>query len=44
MELLGVTLSTLDPEDKYLQLVFQLCYDRPRSVVAKTIILLIFIP
>lgn len=36
MELLGVTLFTLDTEDKYLQLVFQLCHDRIR-VTAKTI-------
>lgn len=32
-----------DTEDKYLQLVFQLCHDRQRSVMAKTITLLIFI-
>lgn len=37
MKLLGVTLYTLDTEDKYLQLVFQLCHDRQRSVMAKTI-------
>lgn len=37
MKLLGVKLFTFNTEDKYLQLVFQLCHDRQRSLMTETI-------